>query len=550
MRASTALTSNKKILMRVRRRSFWPPRSDVVIVLLVSFLFCFTPNLFSAPEGPPQEPQVNFLFRDTFYASPALKLKYDVYESNGFLLVRDSKRGSNTEFSVVTGFSDPVLESRILKNIRSIEDASTFLEKNTRKIFFERIPIKELPLIGKSGTLQPQFWIGQRAFHSLDKAKAKIVEVKSAVETNGGNFDRSLELITEFFPEEPAPTPQAVHANYLAEEELALKILDWLDVGEKNYGALSLVPGHLIGTAPGEPMLWQSFGESTFRWTNLDRAGFNDQVGYWTNRIVFKGLRFIGEPTLDPYVEVTAALESQGANFPSHLDLVGGLEYRPFSRVNFFENFNYGGFYLLKFVRNYRFYVQYLERKNLTDEITGSPDTDLWAGVDIFYEWGVDLPLPWVVPDRDRISEWIHDFVWGEYYGNYNWRDTNFSSVDGYHAWVYNSSLTLGIKWPTIPLPKNPINDQLTLMPYVRFEHITVPRRSELSFDNRIFVAAGIRWMPFRSYQFEHNEWLFKTKLFAEYVGVGGVHHPGGANPADVPNRDWRAGINVSFKRY
>ena len=87
-------------------------------------------------------------------------------------------------------------------------------------------------------------------------------------------------------------------------------------------------------------------------------------------------------------------------------------------------------------------------------------------------------------------------------------------------------------------------------MPYVRLEHITVPRRSDLSFDNRIFVAAGIRWMPFRSYQFEHNEWLFKTKLFAEYVGVGGVHHPGGAHPADVPNRDWRAGINVSFKMY
>ena len=282
----------------------------------------------------------------------------------------------------------------------------------------------------------------------------------------------------------------------------------------------------------------------------MDRGGFNDQVGYVTNRIVLKGLQFIGEPTIDPYVEVTTALESQGQNFPSHLDLIAGLEYRPFSRTNAFENFNFDGLYVAKFVRNYRFFIQYMERKNLTDEITGSADTDLWFGMDIFYEWGVDLPLPWVIPERARFSHWIRDFVWGEYYGSYRYERNDFSSIDGFNSWILNSSLTLGVKWPSIPLPRNPINDALTLMPYLRLEHVTNPRRSDLAFQNRIFVAAGIRWMPFRSYQFEHNEWLFKTKLFAEYVGIGGTHHPGGANPDDVPNRDWRVGLNVSFKRY
>ena len=522
----------------------------LISFLLLTFLFYCSHLLFSAPPETSQEPAVNYLFRDTFYAAPPLKLKYDVYESGGFLLVRESKRGSNAELAVVTGFQDPILESRVLKNIRRVEDASAFLEKNMRKIFFERVPIRELPLISKDGALAPRYWIGQRAFGSLEEAKARIIEVKAAIETNGGNFDRSLELVTEFFPEEPVPTPEAVHANYLAEEELALKILDWLDIGETGYSAMSLVPGHLRGVASGEPILWQSFGETTFRWTNLDRAGFNDQVGYVTNRLVFRGLRFIGEPTIDPYVEVTPTLESQGANHAKNLDLIAGLEYRPFGRIDFLENFNFEGLHFLKFARNYRFYVQYMERKNLTDEIAGSPDTDLRAGVDVFYEWGVDLDLPWVIHERHDIVDYIHDFFWGEYYGNYNWRDTNFSSVDGYHAWVYNSTVMFGIKWPSIPLPDNPINPELLLMPYVRLEHITVPRRSDLSFDNRIFVAAGIRWMPFRSYQFEHNEWLFKTKLFAEYVGIGGVHHPGGASPDDVPNRDWRVGVNVSFKRY
>ncbi len=516
------------------------------IILLLIFFSC----PFSFAQEPNPEPAVNYLFRDSFYAPPTLKLKYDIYETAGFLLVRDKKRGGNSEFAIITNFDDPIIESRVLKNIRSIDAVNSFLEKNTHKIIFERIPIKEIPLVLKDGTAAPRYWVGQRAFNSLDQAKAKIIEVKAAIETSGGNFDHSLQLINEFFPEEPAPTPEQVQARYRAEEQLALKILDWLDVGELNrYGPLGLVPGHILGVPQGESLLWQSFGETTFRATNLDRGGFNGQVGFVTNRLVLKGLRFLGEATIDPYVEVTGALETRGANSKDHLDLVAGLEYRPFSRVDFFENFNFNGFYLLKFVRSYRFYVQYMERKNLTDEIAGSPDTDFWTGADIFYEWGVDLPLPWVVPKRDHLSDWIHDFVWGEYFGSYRYEVTDFSAIDGFNAMVYNSSLTLGIKWPSIPLPNNPINPELLLMPYVRFEHVTNLRRLDLAYQNRLLIIPGIRWMPFRSYQFEHNEWLFKTKFFAEYVGIGGTIHPV-AGGDDLPDHDWRAGINVSFKRY
>ncbi len=516
--------------------------------MLFVFIFLSCQSVFA--EQASQELPINYLFRDSFYAPPSIKLKYDVRETAGFLLMRDKKRGGNSEFSIITNFDGPIVESRVLKNIRSLDAVNTFLEKNTRKIIFERIPIKEIPLVSKDGKIVPRYWVGQRAFDSLDQAKAKIIEVKATIETNGGNFDRSLQLISQFFQEEPAPTPQQVHANYLAEEELALKILDWLDVGEtRRYGPLGLIPGHILGEPQGESLLWQSFGETTFRATNLERGGFNGQVGYLTNRLVLKGLRFIGEPTIDPYVEATGALETHGANYKNHLDLVTGLEYRPFSRVDFFENFNFDGFYFLKFVRNFRFYVQYMHRKNLTDEILGSPDTDFWAGVDIFYEWGIDLPLPWVVPNRDQISDFIHDFVWGEYFGNYRYEISDFSSIDGFNAMVYNSSLTLGIKWPSIPLPKNPINDELLLMPYIRIEHVTDLRRLDLAYQNRLLIIPGIRWMPFRSYPFEHNEWLFKTKIFAEYVGIGGTIHPL-AGDDSLPNHDWRAGISVSFKRY
>ncbi|OGW86936.1 MAG: hypothetical protein A3C35_00120 [Omnitrophica bacterium RIFCSPHIGHO2_02_FULL_46_11] len=506
-----------------------------------------TPSFHTTTEH--QELPINYLFRDTFYVPPSLKLKYDIYETAGFLLVRDTKRSGNSDFSVVTGFAGPILEARVLKNIRTADDANMFFGKNARKIFFERIPIKELPLVSKSGSPVSFFWVGQRAFPSLDKAKAKIIEVKTATETNGGDFERALTLVTEFFPEEPGPTPEAVRANYLAEEELALKMLDWLDIGEKGYGLLQLVPGQLLGTALGEAILWQSFGDTSFRWTNFDRGGFNDQVGFYTNRIVFKGIRFFGEPTIDPFIEATVALETQGANFTKHLDLIAGLEYRPLGRALFPENFTFQGVHILQFMRNYRLFVQYMERKNLTDEIPGSADTDLWAGVDIFYEWGIDMDAPQAKIQYNHFADWVHDYVWGEYYGSYRWEKTDFSTVDGYNSWLYNSSVVLGIKWPSIALPRNPVNDELLLMPYFRFEHVTNPRRLDLSHQNRMFVAVGVRWMPFRSYQFEHNEWLFKTKFFGEYVGIGGAHFPGGAHPGDVPNTDWRVGVAVSFKR-
>ncbi len=521
------------------RKPFLPAiTKTIVLAFFVFFSLSLSPRFLLAADT--QEPSVNYIFRDSFYLPPVVKLKYDIYETNGFLLVRDHKRGFGSEFSVVTDFQNPMLESRILKNIRTIEDVNAFLEKNSRKIFFERVPIKELPLIQKDGTLAPRFWVGQKAFESLVQAKKEIAETKSVIEAGGGNFDRALELVTEFFAEEaPAPTPAEVRANYLAEEDLAMKMMDWLDVGEELYGPFT-------GTAWSERIMWQSFGETTFRTTNLDRGGFDAQVGYWTNRIVFKGIRVLGEPTLDPYVEVTTALESNGKDFPSHLDLIAGLEYRPFGRSAFFYNFDLGGLPLLRFARNYRLFVQYMERKNLKDEITGSPDTDLWAGVDVFYEWGLDLDPAWARPVRHRLTDWIYDYSWGEYYGTYRWEKTDFSTVDSFNAWVFNSSVIFGIKVPIMRLPPNPINDELELMPYLRLEHVTNPRRVNLDFQNRAFLAAGVRWMPFRSYQFENNEWLFKTKFFAEYVAA--VVYPGASSPG-VPNRDWRIGINVSYKR-
>ena len=64
--------------------------------------FLFLPKVIQAAD--PQEPRVNYIFRDSFYVPPPIKLRYDIYETNGFLLVRDRKRGFGSEFSAVTNF--------------------------------------------------------------------------------------------------------------------------------------------------------------------------------------------------------------------------------------------------------------------------------------------------------------------------------------------------------------------------------------------------------------------------------------------------------------
>jgi hypothetical protein len=272
-------------------------------------------------------------------------------------------------------------------------------------------------------------------------------------------------------------------------------------------------------------------------------------VGFWTNRLVFKGIR-APLNTIDPYVEATPTMEAVSTPFKSNLKLFAGFEWRPFQRNPWLENFRpFGDIPILRFIRNYRFYVQYGDRKNLKNEIEGSRDYNLQYGVQIFYEWGVEVPPLWETKPT-KFWEYLEQYVWGEYFGNYSFQTTDFGPEDDYDAWLFNSNVMLGIKWPVIPLPQNPINDQLVLMPYMRFEHVNSASFS-FPFQNQYYVAAGLRIMPFRTWRFKENEWLAKTKFFAEWVGVGLVQHA--KQDGEAPNvvrYDLRFGINFSYRRF
>jgi hypothetical protein len=88
-------------------------------------------------------------------------------------------------------------------------------------------------------------------------------------------------------------------------------------------------------------------------------------------------------------------------------------------------------------------------------------------------------------------------------------------------------------------------------MPYFRLEHVN---SSEFSYPykNRVFVATGVAWMPFRTYRHKENEWLAKMRVYFEYVGVGGVYNPkhGGSGGYNEIQYDYRVGISFSSRRF
>lgn len=518
--------------------------AGLAFFISLAFLVSFPLVAEVKPLAEPKEPDSNFIFRDKFYLSPKMKLAYDTREPEGFLVISDNRTDWDSKFSVITGFDGTTVESRPLKNVRFSKDIEPYIKKNFKSTPYLKIPIKTLSLTKKDGSPETLYWVGNQAFPTLELAQASVIAAKTEIESSGGDFDRALELIYEYAPEEPKVLSDAeIKANFIREEEMAVKLMDWLDIGEKPFGILN------TPSPWGEKLLWQSFGETTFRTTNLEADKYNAQTGFWSNRFVVKGLRGPFGTSFDPYVELVPTLESNGVDFKSNMKLIGGVEWYPLIQNAALQNFRPWGIPMVDFVRNYRLFVQYLYRENVKDEIIGSKDTDLWAGVDIFYEWGYALPLLGSKPSRNSFVDYLRDYVWGEYFGSYRWQKTDFSSIPQYQSWILNSSLTLGVKWPTIPLPENPVNNELTFMPYLRFEHVNNPNHP-LFYQNYFLTAAGLRLMPFRSYQFSENEWLYKTKLFVEYIGVPSAIRYSANTPSDTPGRDLRFGVAFSYRRF
>lgn len=474
--------------------------------------------------------------------SPTSRLQHRVEEINEFAFVEFPQKREG-RFAVITNFEGSAVKTQILPGVEDAESAARWLKEHEETSEFEGVEIRRLRIPQPGGKEKKIYWVGHRGYKTLEAAQGDIALMKTITESQGQDFTQMVAdaRLALRLPEAEPPVVVKTPAQQAAEEELVLKYLDQLDIGEKLWG-----PFH--GEPAGEPIVWQSFGDIVYRKTNLDSRNFNSVTGFWTNRIVFKGIRFPLN-TVDPYVEIVPALEAVGRDSSSSVKFFAGLEWRPFGQNPYLVNYRpWGGIALLEFIRNYRAYIQYGNRKNLKGEID-SADHDLIAGFDIFYEWGVELP-PLDQPPPVTFSDYIEQYVWGEYFGNYRFEMTNFGSEDDFDAFLWNSDVILGFKLPGIPIPENPITNEIMLMPYMRLEHINNTEFS-FHFQNRLIIAAGVRWMPFRNWRWKENEWLAKTKIFGEFVGVGLVQHS--KNEVEVPDAvryDLRFGLKFSQRRY
>ncbi|MFH1799769.1 MAG: hypothetical protein ABH891_02815 [Candidatus Omnitrophota bacterium] len=497
-------------------------------------------NRASQLEG--QVEHTTNLFAERFFAPAPQKLDHKMSEVRGFPVLKSHSREQDAEFFIVTDFGGGAVKSRPLSGLKDVKAVDDYIKKNLKTATFEGVEIRQLSVPNVKGQVTELFWIGNRAFASSEEAMTAIIASKSDVELQGGNFAEAVRSAPVYVPEAEKPIEVKTPAQFKKEEELILKFTDQLGIGEKMYGVLQ-------GTPCGTPITWQSFGETSWRKTNLAAKGFDTQVGYWTNRLVFSGIRFPLH-NIDPFIEETVSLQSDSADYASNLQLYAGLEWRPLARNPWLVNFQpFGGIPILEWMRNYRFYIKYGDQFNIKDNITNSRDNDLIWGLQCYYEWGTELP-PLTETKPEVFSDYLRQYVWGEYFGNYFVSKTSFSSEKSFNAFIANSTVILGIKLPGIPLPHNYINDELVFMPYMRFEHVNNDSFS-FWYQNQYFVAAGLRIMPFRTYRWKENEWLSKTAIFGEWCGIGGAQRvkQDGKVP-NLPNYDLRFGVKFSSRRF
>lgn len=526
-----------------------------LLIAVVGLLLLFQVALLAAQETPslPTPPSVTNLFREEFFLEPSERRKFSAASTENFILIPQSAPEWNSSVAIVTDFapSRPAgrgrgIRSQALKGIRSIEEAKEWIRREKKTHSFEGIQIYELSLPIGTSKAQKRYWVGNKSFTSLSEAVSAVALIQKMIESQGGDFLQAVEMAKELAQPEPAlqaaPEVLKTQAQFQKEEEIMLRWIDQLEIGDQLWGPFQ-------GVTSGERILYQSFGETTWRSTNMAQRKFQSQVGFWSHRLVFKGIRFPLN-TLDPFVELTGALESTGNDGGSQLDTSIGVEWRPLQRNSWLENFRPWGIPLLVWAKNYRFFMQYFNRRNLKDEIAFIRDEDFRMGFNIFYEWGVDLPSLAQRTKSKDLFDLLTNYVWGEYFGEYSWRHSNFTTEENYDAWLLDTSLILGIKTPAVKLPPNPLNEELVFMPYLRFA-MTANTEFSNPFDNKYFVAVGIRWMPFRDYRFQENEWLFKTKVFAEWLAIGKIQHlKQDQDNRPLPDEDWRIGVSFSLRRF
>ncbi|HNW48070.1 MAG TPA: hypothetical protein PKN02_11815, partial [Thermotogota bacterium] len=176
----------------------------------------------------------------------------------GFFLVPQPAPDWNSSFSIITSAKGNIITTHILKNVNSSDDARKFFLENVKLYDSYGVPIRALALETKTGKKKKLYWVGSRAFRSLNDARKSVKVVKKAIEKQGGDFEEAIRRSNEIskVPAVPAEKPPAPRTAQ--EEEFLLKMVDWLGFDKYLYGPFYGIPS-------GEPILYQATFETSYR---------------------------------------------------------------------------------------------------------------------------------------------------------------------------------------------------------------------------------------------------------------------------------------------
>ncbi len=279
----------------------------------------------------------------------------------------------------------------------------------------------------------------------------------------------------------------------------------------------------LIFSEPAGAQFWvENWNYGGYRSTNFEKTGFAGVLARSEGRF---GIHLIpvGWSFIDPYLVYYGVFSQDTAYWNNNLVTGFGVRVRPFLGYQPTSWIN-------EWLPDVRVFceslsIQYLKDSNTALNVDKTQTTDVKYGIDIWHEWNLDKPNPFV--------------PWAELWSNFSYRNTNFQS-----AWADSLFGSFQGSYLFYFQPKIGWHLGRRAEPYLKAELVSCSQ--SFSWFNNLAYGLGIRVEPFRD---EPSHIFRKLKVFAEYMKINYTRsHPAeNPPPSQKPDNDLRFGIDLSY---
>ena len=99
--------------------------------------------------------------------------------------------------ALVTHFEPRLVQSKLLKNVNSLEEAESYIDSKMKLHSYRGLEIPELSFELLNGKKKSYFWVGQKSYSSLSKAKSAMDVFAKKLVKQGVNFDSFVKELLE-----------------------------------------------------------------------------------------------------------------------------------------------------------------------------------------------------------------------------------------------------------------------------------------------------------------------------------------------------------------